>query len=24
VRLTIVPNKGGTGRASLTSLRLFS
>jgi hypothetical protein len=23
VRLTIVPNKGGTGRASLTSLRLF-
>ncbi len=24
VRLTIVPNKGGTGVASLTSLRLFS
>jgi hypothetical protein len=23
VKLTIVPNKGGTGRASLTSLRLF-
>ena len=24
LRLTIVPNKGGTGKASLTSLRLFS
>jgi hypothetical protein len=24
VRLTIVPNKGGTGRATLTSLRLYS
>jgi hypothetical protein len=24
VRLIVVPNKGGTGTASLTSLRLFS
>ncbi|HEY4212421.1 MAG TPA: hypothetical protein VGM84_13160 [Steroidobacteraceae bacterium] len=24
VRFTVVPNKGGTGRASLTSVRLFS